>query len=74
MPMTCFEPRTSGVGSNRSTHWATTTAPKQYFEGLLKRHRAALPLLQWDSVEAHKLQEGLYFESLIMQEKSDKQK
>ena len=27
-PMTGFEPRTSGVGSDRSTNWATTTAPK----------------------------------------------
>ena len=26
LPMTGFEPRTSGVGSNRSTNWATTTA------------------------------------------------
>ena len=26
--MTGFEPRTSGIGSNRSTNWATTTAPK----------------------------------------------
>ena len=24
--MTGFEPRTSGIGSNRSTNWATTTA------------------------------------------------
>ena len=29
--MTGFEPRTSGVGSNRSTNWATTTAPKTRF-------------------------------------------
>ena len=26
LPMTGFEPRTSGIGSNRSTNWATTTA------------------------------------------------
>ena len=26
LPMTGFEPRTSGVGSNRSTNWVTTTA------------------------------------------------
>ena len=26
MPMTGFEPRTSGIGSDRSTNWATTTA------------------------------------------------
>ena len=25
--MAGFEPRTSGVGSNRSANWATTTAP-----------------------------------------------
>ena len=26
LPMTGFEPRTSDIGSNRSTNWATTTA------------------------------------------------
>ena len=26
LPMTGFEPRTSGIGSNRSTNWATTTS------------------------------------------------
>ena len=26
LPMTGFEPRTPGIGSNRSTNWATTTA------------------------------------------------
>ena len=26
LPMTGFEPRTSGLGSDRSTNWATTTA------------------------------------------------
>ena len=26
LPMTGFEPRTSGIGSNHSTNWATTTA------------------------------------------------
>ena len=26
LPMTGFEPRTSGIGSDRSTNWATTTA------------------------------------------------
>ena len=31
LPMTRFELRTSGVGSNRSTNWATTTAPKTRF-------------------------------------------
>ena len=25
--MTGFEPQTSGIGSDRSTNWATTTAP-----------------------------------------------
>ena len=29
LPMTGFEPRTSGIGSNRSTNWATTTAHKE---------------------------------------------
>ena len=28
LPMTGFEPRTSGIGSDCSTNWATTTAPK----------------------------------------------
>ena len=28
--MTGFEPRTSDIGSDRSTNWATTTAPLQY--------------------------------------------
>ena len=27
--MTGFEPRTSGIGSDRSTNWATTTSLKQ---------------------------------------------
>ena len=27
--MTGFEPRTSGIGSDRSTNWATTTAPQK---------------------------------------------
>ena len=27
LPMTGFEPRTSGIGSDHSTNWATTTAP-----------------------------------------------
>ena len=27
LPMTGFKPRTSGIRSNRSTNWATTTAP-----------------------------------------------
>ena len=31
LPMTGFEPRTSGVGSNRATYWATTTALNPYF-------------------------------------------
>ena len=31
LPMTGFKPRTSDVGSNRSTNWATTTAPFFYF-------------------------------------------
>ena len=26
LPMTWFEPQTSGIGSNRSTNWATTAA------------------------------------------------
>ena len=29
LPMTGFEPRISGVGGNRSTDWATTTAQEQ---------------------------------------------
>ena len=29
--MTGFEPRTSGIGSNRSTNWATTTSPGAIF-------------------------------------------
>ena len=29
--MTGFEPRTSGIGSDRSTNWATTTALKKTF-------------------------------------------
>ena len=27
--MTGFEPRASGIGSNCSTNWATTTAPEK---------------------------------------------
>ena len=30
LPMTGFEPRTSGIGSNCSTNWATTTAPVEW--------------------------------------------
>ena len=39
LPMDGFEPRTPGVGTDRSTKWATTTArifallPKSYFKG-----------------------------------------
>ena len=29
LPMTGFEPRTSGILSNRSTNWATTTLPTE---------------------------------------------
>ena len=29
LPMTGFEPRTSGIGSDRSTNWATTTSLKR---------------------------------------------
>ena len=29
--MTGFEPRTSGIGSDRSTNWATTTAQYTQF-------------------------------------------
>ena len=29
--MTGFEPRTSGIGSDRSTNWATTTAHELMF-------------------------------------------
>ena len=29
--MTIFEPQTSGVGSDPSSNWATTTAPKGFF-------------------------------------------
>ena len=32
MPMMGFEPRTSGVGSDRSTNWATTTPMIWNFE------------------------------------------
>ena len=28
LPVSGFEPRTSGIGSNRSANWATTTALK----------------------------------------------
>ena len=31
LPMTGFELRTSGIGSNCSTNWATTTAPITFF-------------------------------------------
>ena len=31
LPMTGFEPRTSGVGTDRFANWATTTAHKFYF-------------------------------------------
>ena len=30
--MTGFEPRTSGIGSDRSTNWATTTANYLYID------------------------------------------
>ena len=33
LPMTVFEPRTSGIGSNCSTNLATTTALKYLFGG-----------------------------------------
>ena len=36
--MTGFEPRTSGIGSDRSTNWATTTAHgSTVFRGIIIR-------------------------------------
>ena len=40
--MTEFEPRTSGIGSNRSTNWATTTAQQ-----MQTRLKAYLGLKGW---------------------------
>ena len=34
--MTWFEPQTSGVGSDSSINWATTTAPWSFFKMLLE--------------------------------------
>ena len=31
LPMTGFEPGTSGIGSDRSTNWAKTTAQKHFY-------------------------------------------
>ena len=44
LPMTGFKPRTSGVGSNRSTHWATTTAT--YFV-ITVRLNSFLTVVDW---------------------------
>ena len=38
MPMTRFEPRISGEGSDRSTNCATTTAPNQLLLHILRDH------------------------------------
>ena len=38
LPMTGFEPRTSVIGSNRSTNWATTTALFLNVDSIFKLH------------------------------------
>ena len=57
---TGFEPRTSGVGSDRSIHWATTTATSPTCYHLQSLHWWGLPYVKfiwilelWDVVWAH---------------------
>ena len=38
MPMSGFEPQTSGIGSDRSTNWATTTAHFDLFSTFDIKH------------------------------------
>ena len=47
--MTGLEPRISGVGSNRSTNWATTTAPQLLFRFLIffKRKNDSMCFASW---------------------------
>ena len=49
LPKTGFEPRTSGVGSDHSTNWATTTArqPKERYKGTTKSaSQGSIPVSQ----------------------------
>ena len=41
--MTGFEQWTSGIGSDRSTNWATTTAQEGLFDGSLRRQSWYVP-------------------------------
>ena len=60
--MTGFEPRTSGIWINRSTNWATTTAPyktlfvgKQYWKDLNDRSAYVLDFLKTNQTIAIQL-------------------
>ena len=44
VPMTGFEPRTSGIGSDRSTNWATTTALVELLDIVMPRERLLVDL------------------------------
>ena len=46
MPISGFEPRTSGIGSDCSTNWATTTAPRYLYFMSTKIQRTFHCLLQ----------------------------
>ena len=52
LPVTGDEPRTSGIESNRSTNWATTTSHTEIKFGECKRERVsewAILMFEWES-------------------------
>ena len=51
--MTGFEPRTSGIGSNLSTNWATTTAKALLYIRRLQQIRIVIRWLGYFSIFVH---------------------
>ena len=45
--MTGFEPQTSGIGSDRSTNWATTTSPILNDNSRVAMTANIVPTLEW---------------------------
>ena len=47
LPMTGFEPRTSGIGRDRSTNWATTTSACNYYLPFISHTNGSGRRLSW---------------------------
>ena len=65
LPMTGFEPRTSGVGSDRSTNWDTSTAQPEYLlaQSLLLPNKYSALKYQYLLVVASTLIHDIRFDS-----------